>query len=201
MPVLAHIILASGVCQGFVLASHRLSTDDGDHEIAKRLGHAMQLLPYASRKATVGRAAVVSTLFLSAVVLHAPATAVAPPAAPGPVFEKDVLPILQTKCHSCHGEKKQKAGLDLRDSSTILRGGENGPAIVLGSAEKSLMWSKVHQDKNKMPPGKDKLSTMEKATVRAWIDRGAVAVAKGTSPANMIPDRQVTDEDRRFWAF
>src|SRR4051812_18825513 len=42
---------------------------------------------------------------------------------PGPLFSRDVLPVLQAKCLSCHGGEKQKAGLDLRSKAAALKGG------------------------------------------------------------------------------
>lgn len=53
----------------------------------------------------------------------------AEPAAP-PVFEKDVLPLFQSKGLSCHGPDKRKAELDVRGKATLLKGGENGPCGV-----------------------------------------------------------------------
>jgi hypothetical protein len=121
-------------------------------------------------------------------------------AAKGPVFEKDVLPLLQARCLQCHGADKQKADLDLRTRAAMLRGGEGGPVLQPGSAESSLIWVKVAADK--MPPGKDKLTEAEKAVLRSWIESGAredgTAVTAAPEPA---VDRQVTEEDRRFWSF
>src|ERR1700687_4717283 len=128
--------------------------------------------------------------------LLAPA-AVKPPTPP-PLFEKDVLPILQARCFQCHGPQKQKAGLDLRTRAAILMGGETGPAMVPGAAQTSLLWEKVSA--NKMPPGKDKLTAAEKAVLRAWIEGGARDSGTTAQPAEQA-DRQVTDVDRQFWAF
>ena len=111
-------------------------------------------------------------------------------------FEKTVLPIFQAKCFSCHGAKKQKAGLDMRSRAGMLKGGESGPALVAGDASKSLLWELI--DADKMPQGKDKLTAAEKATVRRWIEAGAPAADK--TPLDTT-DRQVTDEDRDFWSF
>src|SRR5262245_5277258 len=92
-------------------------------------------------------------------------------AADPPTFEKDILPIFQAKCLSCHGPQKQKADLDMRSKGALLKGGETGPSITPGSAKTSLLWEKLAADQ--MPPGKDKLSPAEKTLVRAWIDGGA----------------------------
>jgi hypothetical protein len=126
----------------------------------------------------------------------APPTNAAEPTAP-PVFEKDVLPLFQSKCLSCHGADKRKADLDLRGRAPLLKGGDNGPALSPGSPEKSLLWIKIAADK--MPPGKIKLTGPEKTLVRAWIEGGArdsggvVKADDGAAP--------ITEEDRRFWAF
>ena len=62
-------------------------------------------------------------------------------------FERAVLPILQAKCLSCHGEKKQRAGLDLRTKSAILAGGESGAALKPGYLADSPLWERVTTDK------------------------------------------------------
>jgi hypothetical protein len=122
-----------------------------------------------------------------------------PPAA-GPEFEKDVLPVFRARCLRCHGADERKAGLDLRGKAGLLKGGESGPALSPGSAERSELWIKIAADK--MPPGKVKLTEAEKVVIRDWIDGGArdnsTAVARQPEQA---ADRQVTDAERSFWAF
>src|SRR5262249_23297797 len=114
------------------------------------------------------------------------------------VFEKDILPIFQAKCMNCHGAEKQRAGLDLRSKAAILKGGESGPPISVGSAEKSELWIKIAADK--MPPeGKIKLTSAEKALIRAWIESGAKAQREGALLDTA--DKQITDADRQFWSF
>jgi hypothetical protein len=126
-----------------------------------------------------------------------PALAADKPA--GPVFEKDILPILQAKCTRCHGGDRQKAGLDLRSKAGLLKGGETGPSLAPGSPERSEVWIRIAADK--MPPGKDKLSEAEKALVRTWIDAGARADGTVAPAPTEGRERQVTDADRQFWAF
>src|SRR5262249_60076973 len=67
-----------------------------------------------------------------------------------PVFEKDILPIFTEYCFTCHGQSSPKLGLDLRSAATTLRGSHNGPVIVKGSPEKSLLFQKVSA--RVMPP-------------------------------------------------
>ena len=55
------------------------------------------------------------------------------PAAPTPVsFSKDVWPLLESSCISCHGPEKQRGGLRLDPKADALRGGDDGPVIVPG---------------------------------------------------------------------
>ncbi len=116
-----------------------------------------------------------------------------------PVFEKDVVPVLRAKCFGCHGAEKRKAKLDLRTKAGMLKGGETGPDLVPGAADKSELWRKING--GKMPPaGEEKLTDAEKALIRAWIDAGAKD-SDATAQAVDIADKEVTDSDRDFWAF
>lgn len=113
-----------------------------------------------------------------------------------PEFEKDVRPVLQANCWNCHGDKKHKAGLDLRTKTSVLKGGEHGPALKVGSLKDSLLWQSIESDR--MPKGDTKLTAAEKDIIRRWIETGA----KGDDKAPVdTTDRQVTDEDRKFWSF
>ena len=48
-----------------------------------------------------------------------------PPLADLDWFEKNVRPLLAENCFSCHGPKRQRAGLRVDHISTILAGGAN----------------------------------------------------------------------------
>jgi hypothetical protein len=118
-------------------------------------------------------------------------------AAETPTFEKDIRPLFTQKCGNCHGADVQEAQLDLRTVSEILRGGENGPAIQLGKPESSLLVDIL--ERSQMPPGKkNKLTLAELDTVKSWVKAGAPTDEKLIS---LPPHGQVSDEDRRFWAF
>jgi hypothetical protein len=115
-----------------------------------------------------------------------------------PQFEKDVLPVLTARCLKCHGAAKQKAKLDLRTRASMLKGGESGPVLVPGSADKSLLFEMIH--KGEMPPAKNgKLTVEQLALVKAWIDAGAPAAS--TDATTDIADKKITEKDRQFWAF
>ena len=92
------------------------------------------------------------------------------------LLERDVLPILTKNCMGCHGGLHQKGGLDLRTLPGMLKGGESGPAIESGHADRSTLWKQIASDE--MPAGDDrqKLSKAEKSTIKAWIDAGLPTV-------------------------
>ncbi len=91
-------------------------------------------------------------------------------------FEKRIRPLLVQKCYECHSaEAKELQGDLLVDSrATIRRGGTNGPAVVPGDLEKSLLIQAVRYTKDdmQMPPD-GKLSDAEIADLERWVKIGA----------------------------
>src|SRR6516225_9561514 len=81
-----------------------------------------------------------------------PAEGAARPAPGTPVFEKDVLPILQAKCTQCHGAKVQKSELNLSTPAGVKRGSASGPIVVSGKPDDSLLLEIVREAL--MPPPK-----------------------------------------------
>jgi mono/diheme cytochrome c family protein len=133
---------------------------------------------------------------LSALALAVPASAAEP--AKVPAFNADVRPIFQAYCTECHGEaEKPKGGLDLRLKRFALKGGKNGPALVEGKPDESLLLDRVKS--GEMPPGKKKLSAAEIDTLRKWIAGGAKVEAP--EPETLATGFTITDEDRRWWAY
>src|SRR5688572_3754910 len=86
-------------------------------------------------------------------------------------FTRDVLPILQSSCHACHGPQKHKADLRLDVKHLALRGGGSGPAILPGkSADSPLIHLVASADPDhRMPAKGDPLTTGQIGTLRAWI--------------------------------
>src|SRR5215510_12677443 len=93
-----------------------------------------------------------------------------------PDFARDVQPLLESRCWSCHGPKLQLHGLRLDRRADALKGGGSGvPAIVPGKSAQSLLIKYVSGlDKDViMPPAGDRLKSAEIDLLRAWIDGGA----------------------------
>ena len=107
-------------------------------------------------------------------------------------FEKQVRPVLVESCGKCHGVDKQSGGLRLDSRAALLEGGENGPAVVVGQPDQSLLIQVVRQTHNdiKMPP-KGKLTDAQAETLEDWVKLGAPwgdaasgAVAQSNAPAH-----------------
>ena len=91
-------------------------------------------------------------------------------------FAHEVVPILRKHCSECHTGDKKKGGLSMNTRASLLEGGENGAVLVPGEAQKSkLLEAIVSADPDiLMPPKGARLSPAEVATLRAWVEQGAV---------------------------
>ncbi|MDA9857592.1 DUF1553 domain-containing protein [Rubripirellula sp.] len=92
-------------------------------------------------------------------------------------FNREILPIFEQKCFSCHGPEKQKSGLRVDRRAAMLKGGDYGePTLIPGNSADSFLIQVVsgeHADL-KMPPSGDSLSANEISLLRRWIDSGAI---------------------------
>lgn len=106
-------------------------------------------------------------------------------------FERQVQPILAEKCHSCHGEEAQQAGLRLDRRQAAMRGGDYGPVIVPGNAaESKLIRRVVSGDGGLQMPPSGPLSREEIDILKAWIDQGAdfrISVQEEAPPKKIDP--------------
>src|SRR5438046_7294646 len=81
-----------------------------------------------------------------------------------------IQPLLSQNCFKCHGELKQKSGLDLSTLATILKGGERGPAILPGKPAESLLFQFIQAGADPhMPPKEHQLTEDEIGLVKRWI--------------------------------
>ena len=78
----------------------------------------------------------------------------APAAAQGVTFAKDIRPLFETSCFRCHGQDRQKGGLQLTSLDSVLRGGEDGKVLVAGDSKNSLLVIATAQidEETAMPP-------------------------------------------------
>jgi hypothetical protein len=96
-----------------------------------------------------------------------------------PHFARDVRPILSDACSRCHGPDDKSRAVDLRLDTRdgLFSQRDDGPLIVPGQPEKSLLWLRLtHADPvQRMPPADSgrPLSPAQLETVRQWIVNGA----------------------------
>jgi len=116
-------------------------------------------------------------------------------------FESRIQPLLQKRCFECHShEKKIKGGLALDSRNGWQHGGDNGPALIPGDTEKSLLIKAVrYLDSDFQMPPKAKLPPEEIALFEQWIRQGAPDPRAETAAVS----KRVIDieQGRRFWAF
>lgn len=107
-------------------------------------------------------------------------------------YAKDIKPLLQDKCYSCHGALKQKGGLRLDAGSLIHKGGEHS-ILGDGDAAKSVLLGRVLSEdpEERMPPKGKRLSKEQTDLLRQWIQSGA------TFP----PNETVPKAPSEHWAF
>ena len=69
---------------------------------------------------------------IPAVVMTAAWVFAANAAGPGPDFNTQIRPILESSCYRCHGPASQMSELRLDSKTHALKGGRSGKAIVPG---------------------------------------------------------------------
>lgn len=114
-------------------------------------------------------------------------------------FENQVRPILVKHCQNCHGAKKQSGGLRLDSRKSALQGGDRGPAIIPGQAEKGLLIEALsHRMDLRMPP-KSKLEDGEISVLTKWIRDGA-SWPNEVMQAATVRTGAITPEERNLWS-
>lgn len=88
-------------------------------------------------------------------------------------FLEEVFPVLKESCHRCHGEKKQQSGLRLDSRDAVLKGGQNGPAIVAGKPDESLLMKVLEYSGDIQMPPDAKLDDEKIAVFKKWIEKDA----------------------------
>ncbi len=122
-------------------------------------------------------------------------------------FERKIRPLLMERCYECHSTEKgkTKGGLSLDSREAVLRGGDSGPALVVGDVEKSKLVEGIRWKNQdfQMPP-KKQLSAQEVADLEAWIKMGAPDPReKAAVVSEGCKSKRVIDiaEGRKFWSF
>lgn len=96
-------------------------------------------------------------------------------------YTRHINPILDANCVACHGNGKVKGGLQVDSYESLMKGGKDGPVIVPGHPEKSLLLERVTlppDHKQFMPAeGRPPLNPEQIAWLKAWVQQGASPTA------------------------
>jgi len=96
------------------------------------------------------------------------------PGSGDPSYQRDVRPILDRNCTSCHQPASKQSELDLTTYAAFRAGGKRGPAFVPGSPDQSLVIQFITAAvKPSMPLGQPPLAADEVAIIREWVTSGA----------------------------
>ncbi|MEM8953944.1 MAG: SUMF1/EgtB/PvdO family nonheme iron enzyme [Verrucomicrobiota bacterium] len=91
-------------------------------------------------------------------------------------FARDIKPILESACISCHGPDDQKGDVRLDSLVALKEEGDSGPILTPGDAEdSSIYWTTdlPEDDDLVMPPKKaDRLSEKQQELLKTWVNEG-----------------------------
>jgi Protein of unknown function (DUF1553)/Protein of unknown function (DUF1549)/Planctomycete cytochrome C len=115
-------------------------------------------------------------------------------------FEKQVRPLLIKHCYQCHSSEAKvlKGGLHLDSRAGWMKGGDSGPAIVIGEPDKSLLIEAIRFESLEMPP-RGKLPDWAIAVLEKWVRMGAPDPR--TDPTLTTPVRPDFAAGRSHWSF
>lgn len=110
-------------------------------------------------------------------------------------YQSQVKSLLRERCFACHGPLKQEGSLRLDTLSSMLTGGDSGPAILPKDTEGSLLLKRIRsaEIENRMPPEHEgeAMKSQEIELLQRWIENGAEGVA----------NEQPEPDPRLHWAF
>lgn len=108
-------------------------------------------------------------------------------------YAQQIAPLWDAYCIDCHSADDADGGFALDTFAALVKGGEEGAALVPGKADESLLVKFLEGrsgrgGKNEfMPPGKrDKLKPEEIALIKSWINTGAKGPATEAKPAARV---------------
>ncbi len=109
-------------------------------------------------------------------------------------FVREIRPLLKEKCYACHAALKQNSGLRTDTAAALIKGGESGPAVVLGKPDESLLIGVITGRAGfQMPPEGDgtPLTQDQIELIVRWVQQGA------QTPKNEEPQTDPTD----WWSY
>ena len=121
-------------------------------------------------------------------------------------FEAKVRPLLAEHCYKCHSVNaaKLKGGLRLDSRASILRGGDDGTAIVVNHPEQSRLIEAIgYSNPDLQMPPKAKLTESQIADLTSWVRMGAPwpTEAEPVAAGSSAPVFDLEKRKAANWAF
>ena len=119
-------------------------------------------------------------LFAASLLCAALVLTACQPAAREVSYSRDVKPILDRHCQSCHMPGQAGyvvSGFELRDYETLMKGTQYGPVVLPGDPLTSVLVMLIEGRADpslRMPHGDAKpLERADIETIRRWVEQGA----------------------------
>jgi len=117
-------------------------------------------------------------------------------------FEREVRPLLSTRCFKCHADEKQQGNLRLDSRAAILAGGDLGAAVTPGDVEESRLVEVVRYTGDIRMPPDGRLNDREIAALSRWVKEGLAwpkSETKDGTPAS--PSTAAKSANPLPWSF
>lgn len=91
-------------------------------------------------------------------------------------FSRQIAPVLQEKCVTCHGAEKAKGGYRMHTFGALLKPGKSGePAVTGGNPDSSELFKRLiaSDADDRMPQEGEPLPSAQIDLIRRWIAEGA----------------------------
>lgn len=90
-------------------------------------------------------------------------------------FQRDIWPLFQQHCLSCHGPQQAKGDLRLDTVQGARRGGHSGNPLLAGPRQESEIYLRIASDSEayRMPRDNPPLAPEEVERIGRWLDAGA----------------------------
>jgi WD40 repeat protein len=106
-------------------------------------------------------------------------------------FAEKVAPIFAKRCLACHNAKTAKGRYNMETFAGIMKGGESGDSVVVGKPDDSNVFALI--ESGDMPKDADPLTKDQLASIKRWIETGAILDAgfSASSPLIAIMPKEI----------